>query len=68
VLTILANAESVLTKRQKELGVAVVNIGGATCSVLVCEEGDALHAAVLASGLGTHHQRCGHWTAVNRSG
>jgi cell division protein FtsA len=52
VLTVLANAESVLTKRQKELGVAVVNIGGATTSVLVCEEGDALHAAVIPVGSG----------------
>lgn len=52
VLDILANAEAVLSKRQKELGVALVNIGGATTSLLVCEDGDALHAAVLPVGAG----------------
>lgn len=52
VLAILANAEVVLSKRQKELGVVVVNIGGATTSLLVCEDGDALHAAVLPVGSG----------------
>lgn len=52
VLAILANAEVVLSKRQKELGVVAVNIGGATTSLLVCEDGDALHAAVLPVGAG----------------
>lgn len=52
VLAVLANAEAVLSKRQKELGVVLVNIGGATTSILVCEEGDPLHAAVLPVGSG----------------
>lgn len=52
VLAVLANAEAVVTKRQKELGVVVVNVGGSTTSVLVCEEGDPLHAAVLPVGSG----------------
>ncbi len=52
VLGILANTEAVATKRQKELGVAVINIGGATTSLLVCEEGDPLHAAILPVGSG----------------
>ncbi|MBU1038925.1 cell division protein FtsA [Patescibacteria group bacterium] len=52
VLGILANAEAVVSKRQKELGVAVVNIGGSTTSLLVLEEGDPLHAVVLPVGSG----------------
>ncbi len=52
VLGILASAEAVLSKRQKELGVAVLNIGGATTSLLVVEEGEPLHAAVLPVGSG----------------
>lgn len=52
VLDILANAEAVLSKRQRELGVVLVNIGGATTSLLVCEDGDPLHAAVLPVGAG----------------
>jgi cell division protein FtsA len=50
VLSILATAESVVTDRQKELGTVVVNIGGATTSLVVFEEGDVLHAAVLPIG------------------
>jgi cell division protein FtsA len=52
VLSILATAESVLTARQKELGVVVVNIGGATTSVAVFEENDVVHTAVLSMGSG----------------
>lgn len=52
VLGSLAAAESALTKRQKELGVALVNIGGATTSVVVFEEGDVLHVKVLPVGAG----------------
>jgi cell division protein FtsA len=52
VLGILASAEAVLSKRQKELGVVVLNIGGATTSLLVVEEGEPLHAAVLPVGSG----------------
>ncbi|MFA6908563.1 MAG: cell division protein FtsA [Patescibacteria group bacterium] len=50
VVGVLAASESVLTKRQKDLGVALVNLGGATTSVLVFEEGDVLHAAILPIG------------------
>ncbi|MBI5733867.1 MAG: cell division protein FtsA [Candidatus Kerfeldbacteria bacterium] len=52
VLGILANAEAVASKRQKELGVAIVNLGGSTTSLLVCEDGDALQVAVLPVGSG----------------
>ena len=50
VLSILASSEVALTPRQKELGVALVNIGGATTSLVVFEEGDVLHTAVLPIG------------------
>ncbi|MFH1456854.1 MAG: cell division protein FtsA [Patescibacteria group bacterium] len=50
VLSILANAESVLNRRQKELGVVLVNIGHSTTSVAVFEEGDILLADVLPIG------------------
>lgn len=50
VLTILAGADVVTTERQKELGVAVVNIGSSTTSIAVFEEGDVLHTAVLPIG------------------
>ncbi|PIR05347.1 cell division protein FtsA [Candidatus Kuenenbacteria bacterium CG11_big_fil_rev_8_21_14_0_20_37_9] len=50
VLSILANAESVLTKRQKELGVVLVNIGESTTSMAVFEEGDLLATGVLPIG------------------
>ncbi len=52
VLGAMAAAESALTKRQKELGVALVNIGGSTTSVVVFEEGDVLHVKVLPVGAG----------------
>ncbi len=46
----LATAEAVLTQRQKELGVCMVNIGASTTSLAVFEEGDLLHTAVLPLG------------------
>lgn len=48
----LAAGEVVLSKRQKELGVALVNIGSTTTSVLVFEEGDMLHTKILPVGSG----------------
>ena len=50
VLSILATAEAVVTNRQKELGVVVVNIGVATTSLAVFEGGDILHTAILPIG------------------
>ncbi|PIT89653.1 cell division protein FtsA [Candidatus Kuenenbacteria bacterium CG10_big_fil_rev_8_21_14_0_10_36_11] len=50
VLAILANAEACLTPRQKELGVALVNIGSATTSLAVFEEGDLLATYILPIG------------------
>lgn len=50
VMSILAAAEAVLTSRQKQLGCAVVNLGGSTTSVGVYEEGDVLHTAIIPIG------------------
>lgn len=50
VLSVLASAESVLTHRQKELGVVMINIGGATTSIAVFQDNDVLHTAVLPVG------------------
>ncbi len=46
----LAAAESVLTREQKEAGVAVIDIGSATTSLSVFEEGDLVHMAVFPLG------------------
>lgn len=53
VLGVLAAAEATLSKRQKELGVALLSLGGATSSLLVMEEGDVLHTAIFPIG-GSH--------------
>jgi len=52
VFSVLATAEAILTQKQKELGVALVNIGSSTTSVLVFDEGNVLHSAVLPVGSG----------------
>jgi cell division protein FtsA len=52
VLVPLAAARAVLTKRQKELGVALVDIGGGTTGVAVYEEGDILYSSVIPVGAG----------------
>ncbi len=50
VLTSCAAAESVLSKRQKDLGVALVDLGAGTTGLAVYEEGDLLYTAVLPIG------------------
>lgn len=50
VVSPLAAAKSVLNKRQKELGVALIDIGGETTSVAVYEERELLHLAVIPVG------------------
>ncbi|MFA5070737.1 MAG: cell division protein FtsA [Patescibacteria group bacterium] len=52
VLGVLAASESCLTKRQKELGVALINLGVSTTSLVVFEEGDVLHTKILPLGAG----------------
>lgn len=46
----LASAEAVLSKRQKELGTIVVDIGCGGTSVSVFEDGATLHTAVIPVG------------------
>ncbi len=50
VFSVLATAEAVVSERQKELGVCVVNVGASTTSLVIYEEGDILHTAVLPIG------------------
>lgn len=52
VYGILGASEGVLSKRQKELGVALVDLGASTTSLMVFEEGDVLHTKVLPVGSG----------------
>lgn len=46
----LATAEAVSTSRQRELGVVIINLGAATTSMSVFENGELLHAAVIPIG------------------
>jgi cell division protein FtsA len=52
VLVPLAAARAVLTRRQKELGVALVDIGAGTTGVAIFEEGDILYSSVVPVGAG----------------
>jgi cell division protein FtsA len=46
----LASAAAVLSPRQRELGVAVLDIGAGTSGLAVFEEGDLIHLAVFPVG------------------
>jgi len=46
----MASAGSCLSSRQKELGVALLDIGAGTSGLAVFEEGDLIHLAVLPIG------------------
>lgn len=48
--TCLAASEAVLSKRQKELGCTVVDIGSGGTSISIFEEGTILHTAILPVG------------------
>lgn len=50
VPTSIAPAEAVLSKRQKELGVVVIDIGCGSTSVCVFEDGATVHTAVIPVG------------------
>jgi cell division protein FtsA len=50
VFSPLATAEAILTTRQKELGVCVVDIGATSTTMAVFEEGDLLQTSVLPIG------------------
>ncbi|HEY3306453.1 MAG TPA: cell division protein FtsA [Candidatus Binatia bacterium] len=53
VLEPLASAEAVLTSEEKELGVALVDMGGGTTDIALFHDGSVKHTAVLAIG-GNH--------------
>lgn len=46
----IAVANAVLTPQQKELGSAIIDIGGSTTSLAVYEEGELLHLAIFPIG------------------
>ncbi len=50
VFSPLCNSQAVLSKKQKELGVVVLDIGASTSSLAVFEEGDLLHAQIFPVG------------------
>lgn len=49
-VTSLAAAEAVLSRKQKESGVAVLDIGAATTNMVVIEDGEVEHIAVIPMG------------------
>jgi cell division protein FtsA len=53
VLSPLAASKATLNKRQKELGVILIDIGAGTTSIAVFEEDDLLHTAIIPLG-GSH--------------
>jgi len=50
VLSVLAASEAVCSSRQKELGIAIANIGRASTELAVFEGGDVIHTAFLPIG------------------
>lgn len=50
VPSVVAAAKAVLTEKQKENGVAVIDLGAATTSVAVYEEGDLQYVGVVPAG------------------
>jgi len=50
ILTSLASSRAVLTPREKELGVVLLDIGAGTSSLAVFEEGDLIHTAIFPIG------------------
>lgn len=49
-LSSLASAEAVLTRQQKEAGTVLVDIGAGTTNIVVLEDGEVQHVAVLPIG------------------
>tara|TARA_B100000959_G_scaffold277598_1_gene334475 strand:- start:376 stop:1605 length:1230 start_codon:yes stop_codon:yes gene_type:complete len=50
VLEQLASSEAVLSPDEKELGVALIDIGGGTTDIAIWSEGSIVHTSVLAVG------------------
>lgn len=49
----LASAEAVMTRQQREAGTAVIDIGAGTTNIMIIEDGEVQHAAVIPVG-GVH--------------
>lgn len=49
-LSSLASSQAVLTREQRENGVAVLDIGSTTTNMIVIEDGDVQHVAVIGIG------------------
>lgn len=52
VLAPLAASQSVLTKKQKDVGTCVIDLGGGTTGLVLFEDGELSHSAVLPVGSG----------------
>ena len=50
VLEQLASSEAVLSADEKELGVALIDLGGGTCDIAIFSEGAIKHTSVLSIG------------------
>jgi cell division protein FtsA len=50
VLEPLASAEAVLSEDEKEIGVAVIDMGGGTTDLLVYADGGIAHVSVIPAG------------------
>jgi len=53
ILQPLASAESILTNEEKELGIALVDVGGGTSDLVIYSEGAVVHTSVITLG-GNH--------------
>jgi cell division protein FtsA len=50
IFSALATSKTLLGKKQKEIGVCLVDLGAGTCSIAIFEEGDVLHCNILPIG------------------
>ncbi len=50
VLSVLAVGEAVTTKQERDLGVVVVDIGATSTNLIVFEEGEVIHTALIPIG------------------
>lgn len=50
VFSAIASAQNMISKRQKEVGSVLIDLGGGTTSIAVFEEGEICHAAVIPIG------------------
>ncbi len=50
VLEAIASSQAILTPRERELGVVMVDIGGGTCDLAIFSEGTLHHTAEIAHG------------------